>query len=136
MKKPIKKSPTSKTTKTAKIVKPAKAPVVTAKAVAKPVAKAPAPVVRKPAPRPAFTIVTAQIDVGFGNTLFIRGEGGGLSWEEGVAMICAADDAWTIKLPVSGGPVAFKFLLNDLIWCGGENYEARVGAKVSLVPMF
>jgi hypothetical protein len=132
MKKPTKKSTTSKTAKTAK---PAKA-TATPKAAAKPVAKAPAPVVRKPAPRPSFTVVTAQIDVGFGNTLFIRGEGGGLNWEQGVAMTCAADDAWTIKLPVTSGPLCFKFLLNDLIWCGGDNYVVAPGAKVSLVPMF
>ena len=91
---------------------------------------------RKPAPRPAFTTVTAQIDVGFGNTLYIRGEGGGLNWEAGVAMTCTADDAWAVKLPAGPAPVTFKFLLNDLIWCGGENYVVAPGAKVTVAPMF
>jgi hypothetical protein len=129
MKKPTKKSPATKPAKAAKSVK-APAPAT------KPVVKGPAPAVRKPAPRPAFTTVTAQTDVGFGNTLYIRGEGGGLNWETGIAMTCAADDAWTIKLPVTTGPVTFKFLLNDLIWCTGENFVAAPGTKISLVPMF
>ncbi len=129
MKKPVKKSPTTKSTKPAKATKTTAVP-------AKETAPKPAPAVRKPAPRPAFTIVTAQIDVGFGNTLYIRGEGGGLNWETGVAMTCAADDAWVVKLPVGSGPVTFKFLLNDLIWCSGENYVVAPGAKVTVTPMF
>ena len=134
MKKPTKKKSPALPAK--KAAKPAKAPVATPKVAPKPAGKAPAPVVRKPAPRPTFTTVTAQIDVGFGNGLYIRGEGGGLNWETGKVMTCAADDAWTIKLPATTGPVTFKFLLNDLIWCGGENYVIAPGAKVSLVPMF
>jgi hypothetical protein len=126
MKKPAKKSPTTKSTKPAK----------TAAVSPKETVRKPAPTVRKPAPRPTFTVVTAQIDVGFGNTLYIRGEGGGLNWEAGVAMTCAADDAWTVKLPVGSGPVTFKFLLNDLIWCNGENFVVAPGAKVTLTPMF
>ena len=121
MKRTAKKSPTTKLTKAA---------------AAKPATKKPAPAVRKPAPRPAFTTVTAQIDVGFGNTLYIRGEGGGLNWEAGVAMTCTADDAWAVKLPAGPAPVTFKFLLNDLIWCGGENYVVAPGAKVTVAPMF
>lgn len=128
MKKTAKKSPTTKTAKATKSAPAKEAP--------KAVSKAPAPAVRKPAPRPTFTTVTAQIDVGFGNTLYIRGEGGGLNWETGVAMTCTADDAWAVKLPVGAEPVTFKFLLNDLIWCGGENYVVAPGSKVTVTPLF
>src|SRR4030095_613806 len=34
------------------------------------------------------TILEAKIDVGYGNTLFIRGEGPGLSWAQGTPMTC------------------------------------------------
>src|SRR5688572_5617630 len=33
--------------------------------------------------RPVVTTITARVDVGFGNALFLRGEGAGLSWNKG-----------------------------------------------------
>ncbi|HRE82175.1 MAG TPA: hypothetical protein PLN52_14095 [Opitutaceae bacterium] len=80
--------------------------------------------------------ITAQIDVGFGNALFIRGEGGGLSWETGTPLECAFDDQWTIKLAPVSGPVTFKFLLNDLTWSVGENYTLAPGANTVFTPAF
>src|SRR5579872_5239985 len=32
--------------------------------------------------------IEAKIDVGFGNTLYLRGEGPGLSWTQGVPLTC------------------------------------------------
>jgi hypothetical protein len=34
------------------------------------------------------TVIEARFDAGFGNGLFVRGEGAGLSWEKGEPMIC------------------------------------------------
>jgi len=94
------------------------------------------PVAGVPAPAPVGSTVMAQIDIGFGNLLFVRGEGAGLSWTSGVAMDCAADDQWKITLPPSKDPVVFKLLINDLIWSNGENYQAAPGETVVLVPSF
>ncbi len=85
---------------------------------------------------PEEITITAQIDVGFGNQLFIRGEGAGLSWNSGLQMECAFDDQWTIKLTPAYGPVSFKFLLNDLSWSDGENYIAHPGGVLVLAPSF
>lgn len=103
-------------------------------------APAPAPVLETAAPSTAVTppvavTVTATIDVGFGNTLFIRGQGAGLNWSSGVAMRCEADDRWTLTLPTPG-PVVFKLLVNDLSWSLGENYEAAPGEAVLVAPRF
>jgi len=87
------------------------------------------------APQPVAVTVTASIDVGFGNTLFIRGQGAGLNWSSGVAMRCEADDRWSVTLPTHG-PVVFKLLVNDLSWSLGENYEAAPGEAVLIVPRF
>lgn len=87
------------------------------------------------APRLATTII-AQIDVGFGNTLYVRGEGPGLSWERGVPLDCVADDKWSITLSNAERPVVFKFLLNDLTWCTGDDFVAPAGATLTLVPVF
>ncbi|MDB6168884.1 MAG: hypothetical protein JWM88_1748 [Verrucomicrobia bacterium] len=96
----------------------------------------PSPAVRKTAPATITTLVSAHVDVGFGNLLYIRGEGSGLSWNKGVPMACVADDRWTVTLPESSRPIVFKFLLNDEIWCSGEDYTALSGGNVVLSPVF
>jgi len=80
--------------------------------------------------------ITAQLDIGFGNLLFLRGEGGGLSWESGTQLECAFDDQWTINLVPVYGPVTFKFLINDLMWSEGENIVLEPGTSVVLTPTF
>ena len=95
-----------------------------------------APAVRKTAPRQIVTTISARIDVGFGNTLYLRGEGPGLSWERGEVMDCAGDDKWTIILRESDRPVVFKFLINDEVWSLGEDYIAKPGASVVFTPLF
>lgn len=85
---------------------------------------------------PEEITITAQIDVGFGNQLFIRGEGAGLTWSSGVPLECAYDDQWTIKLTPAYGKVEFKLLLNDLTWSIGENFVALPGANLVLAPIF
>jgi hypothetical protein len=97
-----------------------------------PVARA----VKKTAPKSILTIITANIDVGFGNTLYLRGEGPGLSWDQGVVMECTSDAQWTIKLSESTRPVVFKFLVNDQVWSTGEDYTAKPGARAVLTPAF
>ena len=85
---------------------------------------------------PAATVITAQIDVGFGNTLFIRGDGPGLNWEKGVPLGCTAVDRWTVSLLVTNRPVVFKFLLNDEIWSKGDDYIVKPGSNTTLTPEF
>lgn len=120
-------TPTAKVASTAK--KSAAAPASTA-AAAKPVAA------KSPAADPAMTKIRATIDVGFGNSLFIRGEGAGLSWSQGRLMQCAGAEEWLIELPASGGPVIFKFLRNDEAWSVGDDYRAAAGEDTSFAPFF
>lgn len=102
----------------------------------KPVA-APAPVaVRLVERRPVVTTISAKIDIGFGNTLYIRGEGPGLSWDAGVPMDCVADDLWRITLGESGAGYIFKVLVNDLTWNVGPDYTAGNGASLTVTPEF
>ncbi|AWI10087.1 hypothetical protein [Ereboglobus luteus] len=114
-----------------------------AKAAAAAVAPAPAPQVKKAAapasvgqPRPAIIKIKAQIDIGFGNSLTIRGLGAGLSWDKGISMNCVNDDLWSITLVGVSGPVSFKFLVNDLSWSDGEDYIAQPGDELVLKPTF
>lgn len=96
----------------------------------------PAPVVKKTVPKAIVTTISAQLDIGFGNALYLRGEGPGLSWDRGVAMDCVADDRWTLVLAESALPVVFKFLVNDEIWSAGVDYTAQPGTSVVFTPVF
>ncbi|MSU24475.1 MAG: hypothetical protein EXS32_11710 [Opitutus sp.] len=118
------------TSKNTKSPAPAKK---TAKLVAK---KKTAPAVKRVATKPVVTTIVAQIDIGFGNALYIRGEGPGLSWDRGVLLDCVSDSEWKIALPESARPVIFKFLVNDLSWCNGEDYSVVPGGTVTLTPTF
>ena len=99
-------------------------------------ASAAAPPVKKPAAKTTSTKITAQFDVGFGNTLYVRGEGPGLSWDRGLAMDCVSDDEWTITLSDATVPVTFKVLLNDITWCVGNDYVVEAGGTTVVVPSF
>lgn len=87
-------------------------------------------------PSSVTTTIVAAIDVGFGNQLTLRGAGPGLTWERGVPMECVADDRWAITLPETAHPIVCKFLLNDSIWCAGEDYTVLPGSSVVLSPVF
>ncbi len=80
-------------------------------------------------------MITATVDVGFGNTLTIRGEGAGLTWERGVPLSCATASVWSISLPATSG-VVFKLLVNDRTWSSGENFSVAAGAKATVEPAF
>lgn len=139
---PAKVAKPSAPAKVAKATKPAVKPVE--KVAVKPAAKTPAKKtpaipaveVKKAEPAPVVTTIIAEIDVGFGNGLYVRGEGPGLSWEKGVLLDCKTDDQWSLTLPETARPVIFKFLLNDNIWSAGEDYSVQSGQSVTLVPQF
>jgi hypothetical protein len=128
-KKPVVAAPPPVAAKPAVAPKPAAAPKPVAVAKAAP---APKPVASKP----VRTTITAAIDVGFGNALFVRGEGAGLSWDAGVVMDCVDAGQWRIVLPESARGHTFKFLVNDLSWSTGPDYTAASGTSVTLTPEF
>jgi len=137
MKKPAKKVPAAKPD-----VKPAAKPAVkaAAKPEAVPAAKAPAKKTAAPAKKktsePPATFISAQINIGFGNHLYIRGEGPGLSWDHGVAMDCTGADLWTTSIKHAATPVIFKVLVNDLTWSAGDDYLAQPGQSLTITPTF
>jgi hypothetical protein len=86
-------------------------------------------------PRQTSTI-QAIIDIGFGNTAFVRGEGPGLSWERGQPMTCVKANLWTFSIESTTKPIVFKILINDEIWCLDDDYTVETGKKVTLAPNF
>jgi len=81
------------------------------------------------------TTIKAKIDVGFGNILFVRGQGAGLSWERGVPLKCVDGQTWQWS-GKADDRLTFKLLLNDSVWAKGEDIVAKPGQKVEVVPTF
>lgn len=116
-----------------KAVEP-KAPVK--KAVAKKAAPSKAAPKKTAAKAPAKTKIVANVDIGFGNTLFLRGSAPGLSWSQGVPMECNAGSAWTIDIAGVTSAFEFKVLINDEYWSAGYNDTATPGTETTITPAF
>ena len=127
MKKLTKKSPAP----SAKNSPPAKAAKAPAKKSAAPAKKRPAV-----ASEPPATFISAKIDLGFGNHLYLRGEGPGLSWDHGLAMDSVGANLWTSSVKHASAPVIFKVLANDLTWSEGPDYVVKPGHSITITPTF
>ena len=86
------------------------------------------------AKRPVTTI-EAKVNVGFGNNLFVRGEGAGLSWDQGMPLKCVDSETWQWSAPVDD-KLRFKLLLNDAVWAKGEDLVAKPGQRLQIAPSF
>ena len=134
MKKTTKPVTASKT-----VIAPATKSVVVPEAkTAKAPAKKNAPAKKSPAvtAAPPATYISAKVDIGFGNFLFVRGEGPGMSWDKGLAMECGINQLWTATLDGATAPVIFKVLVNDISWSTGKDYVVEPGQSVTITPTF
>lgn len=102
----------------------------------------------KPEPQPTITAtsgngrngakpvtIEARIDVGFGNALYLRGEGRGLSWTQGVPLTCVDGKIWKWTGETTER-LKFKLLLNDQVWSQGEDLVAAPGQRLEISPAF
>ena len=127
---PLKAAPV----KTAVKAGPVKTPMVTPAAS---MSVVPAPAVRQsvgPA-RASNTTIEVKIDVGFGNRLFLRGQGEGLSWDRGIPLECVDSQTWRLIVPAKD-KLQFKLLINDSVWAKGEDVVVTPGKRVEIVPAF
>jgi hypothetical protein len=79
--------------------------------------------------------IEAKIDVGFGNTLYLRGEGKGLSWDQGIPLLCVDGSTWKWS-GEAPQELKFKLLLNDAIWSKGADFVATPGQRIEVSPAF
>ncbi len=126
MAKPVPAAPPVKAVVSAQPVAPAvsASPVKSAITAKTPIVTAAAPIT-----------IEAKIDVGFGNNLFVRGQGEGLSWERGIPLENVDSKTWRLIVPAKD-KVQFKLLINDAVWCKGEDLIAAPGKKVEVTPAF
>jgi hypothetical protein len=132
-----------KTTKPSKTPAPATKtiePAPATKSTVAPKIKAPGAASATPAvvakPKGSRVTIAAKIDVGFGNTLYIRGDEPFLTWKKGTPLGSCASDKWEIVLTGVDRPFQFKFLVNDAAWSTGDNYTVSPGDALTLTPAF
>jgi len=76
-------------------------------------------------------IIVAKVNVGWGNSVYIRGEGGCLNWDLGMPMMCSGNDRWVWCCHAEEVPRQFKFLRNDQDWALGDN-QIMSGADITI----
>ena len=101
-----------------------------------PAKKAVAPKTKIPTKKVIKTSILARVDVGFGNQLYIRGTGAGLSWEKGLPLKNVSSYEWAFATTKAKRDVTFKFLINDELWAEGDNVTVAKGATSISSPVF
>lgn len=83
-----------------------------------------------------ITQVVVHCDCGFGNNLFIRGEGPGLSWDHGVQLRNVKCDEWIWQTNETFTDCQFKILANDTHYETGDNHHVACGKVITIEPHF
>lgn len=138
---PAKKAVAAKKAPAKKASAPKKAGIAKAaadlvKAAAAPVKAAATAVKKESSKKVEQTTLIARVDVGFGNSLYVRGSGAGLSWSKGTLLDNVSPYEWAFKSTKAKGEVEFKFVINDEIWAEGENLTVAAGGTSISSPIF
>lgn len=86
--------------------------------------------------RKGTTRIIVKYDVGFGNSLFIRGKGANLSWDQGILLANQKPDEWIWETDVPFSACEFKVLINDSDFEIGENHPLTAGSTIQYTPKF
>src|SRR5690348_2813088 len=82
-------------------------------------------------------VVTAvHLELGADNALFIRGQGGGLSWAQGQPFTQLGNETWIWSVEPSAERLEFQVLLNDEVWERGPAHILEPGTSIQLTPDF
>lgn len=82
------------------------------------------------------TRITVKYNVGFNNTLYLRGKGANLNWEKGIPMRNIKADEWMWETDAAFPSAEFKVLINDKTYETGPNHMLHQGATIQYTPHF
>ena len=82
------------------------------------------------------TTVVANVMIGIGNKPYLRGEGPGLSWDEGVAMNFIEIGKWAWSPPRKNASLTVQLYRNDQEPDQGGKIEVRPGERLEINPDF
>ena len=91
---------------------------------------------KKTPPSKILGRVIIKYDVGFGNVLFIRGRGAGLSWDKGISLKNEGSSEWIWEPEQTFNECEVKILINDKMYEVGENHWLTCGATIQYTPSF
>ena len=87
-------------------------------------------------PSGGITSVIAKVMIGIGNKPYVRGQGPGLSWEEGVPMNFMEIGKWAWSPPRKNVSVTIQIYRNDEDPDNTGKHEIKAGEKFELTPDF
>ena len=82
------------------------------------------------------TTVVANVMIGIGNKPFLRGEGPGLNWDEGVSMNFIEIGKWAWSPPRKNASLTVQVYRNDKDPDKGGKVEVKPGQKLEITPDF
>lgn len=80
--------------------------------------------------------ITIHYDTTPNHFLAIRGNGNGLSWEQGATCQSSEENCWIWQKENLVESMEFKVLLDDQYWCVGANFEIKPGENLEIYPFF
>jgi hypothetical protein len=82
-------------------------------------------------------VLTASVFIGIGNKPYLRGSGGGLSWEKGAAMEFQEIGKWQWVAPVDlDATLEVQIFRNDEDADTSGRYTLEPGQKLEVTPVF
>lgn len=93
----------------------------------------------QPGQDPTTTVIRVHYDTGFGNSIYIRGNAGGLSGAEGTAAQWTTGNVWELRLTVPAGQeFSFWPLVNDYpdLPAAGAPFTGHGGEVIDVYPNF
>lgn len=82
------------------------------------------------------TLVRIHHDGGPGHRMTLRGDGGGLSWDEGRECVLGAGDVWSCEIAGLESAIEIKPLIDDEVWAKGTNWRVEPGTTLDIYPFF
>jgi hypothetical protein len=85
-----------------------------------------------------ITKIRVHYNVGFGNSITLRGDTYPFSWSAGRGARNVGSDVWEFELEriPDGTTFEFKPLINDSTWSTGSNYTGTGGDVIDIYPSF
>ena len=96
----------------------------------------PAPTNDKKKTKANLTSVVIHYDVGFNNSVFIRGSGAELSWDKGIMLMNTGPNEWIWETNKSFNSCEFKVLINDSQYEQGNNHILTCEKCLEYTPRF
>jgi predicted alpha/beta superfamily hydrolase len=79
--------------------------------------------------------VVVHYPTGWGHFIAVRGNGAGLSWDQGTAASWSTGDVWRLDVQVTR-PIELKPLVDDATWAMGPNWTLGPGQTLDIWPHF